>query len=77
MSFIPLFLSLRYNTRDEPISADDISYAYDDIGIHAPTSGNEMGSCAIASSSTAHAPQKGLLTHAYFPTLPKRTAQIY
>lgn len=67
MPFIPLFLSLRYNTRDELISADDVSYAYDDIGIHAPTCGNEMGNRAIASSSTAHAPPKGSSNACEFP----------
>ena len=32
-----------YNVRDELISADEASYAYDDIGIYAPTSVSEVG----------------------------------
>ena len=58
MPFIPLFLSLRYNIRDDLASMDDISYAYDDVGIHAPMNGNEMGNCTTASSSTSYTPPK-------------------
>lgn len=45
-----------YNVRNELIAADEVSYAYDDVGLHAPTSGNEMGNCATASSSTIRIP---------------------
>ena len=37
-----------YNVRDELISADEASYAYDDIGIYAPTSVSEVGNRTIA-----------------------------
>ena len=32
-----------YNVRDELISADEVSYAYDDIGINVLTSTSEVG----------------------------------
>ena len=41
-----------YNVRDELISADDLSYAYDDIGVHAPTSVSEVGNRTTAEGKT-------------------------
>ena len=41
-----------YNGRDELISADDVSYAYDDIGIYAPTSVSEVGNRTTAEGKT-------------------------
>ena len=41
-----------YNVRDELISADEASYAYDDIGIYAPTSVSEVGNRTIAEGKT-------------------------
>ena len=52
MSFIPLFLHWCYNVRSELISADDVSYAYDDIGIYAPTSVSEVGNQTLIKTET-------------------------
>ena len=41
-----------YNVRDELISADEVSYAYDDIGVHAPTSVSEVGNRTEAEGKT-------------------------
>ena len=41
-----------YNVRDELISADEVSYAYDDIGIYAPTSVSEVGNRTTAEGKT-------------------------
>ena len=41
-----------YNIRDELISADEVSYNYDDIGIYAPTSVSEVGNRIIAEGKT-------------------------
>ena len=41
-----------YNVRDELISADDVSYNYDDIGLHAPTSVSEVGNRTTAEGKT-------------------------
>ena len=50
--FIPLFQYLCYNLHDELISVDDIFYAYDDIGIRAPTSASEAGNRTTAEGKT-------------------------
>ena len=42
-----------YNARDELIAADEVSYAYDDIGLHAPTSVSEVGNRTTAEGKTA------------------------
>ena len=41
-----------YNVRDELISADEVSYNYDDIGIYAPTSVSEVGNRTTAEGKT-------------------------
>ena len=41
-----------YNVRDELISADEVSYAHDDIGLHAPTSVSEVGNRTTAEGKT-------------------------
>ena len=41
-----------YNIRDELISADEVSYNYDDIGIYAPTSVSEVGNRTTAEGKT-------------------------
>ena len=41
-----------YNIRDELIAADEVSYAYDDIGVHAPTSVSEVGNRTTAEGKT-------------------------
>ena len=41
-----------YNVRDELISADEVSYNYDDIGIYAPTSVSEVGNRTTAEAKT-------------------------
>ena len=41
-----------YNTRDELISGQGLTYAYDDIGIYAPTSVSEVGNRTAAEGRT-------------------------
>ena len=41
-----------YNVRDELIAADEVSYAYDDTGIYAPTSVSEVGNRTTAEGKT-------------------------
>ena len=41
-----------YNVRDELISAGEVSYNYDDIGIYAPTSVSEVGNRTTAEGKT-------------------------
>ncbi len=41
-----------YNISNELISADEVSYAYDDIGLHAPTSVSEVGNRTTAEGKT-------------------------
>ena len=41
-----------YNIRDELIAADEVSYAHDDIGLHAPTSVSVVGNRTTAEGKT-------------------------
>lgn len=59
-----------YNVRDEFISADDISYANGDIGVHVPTNISEEESRTAAVSSTTHIPQKGFCSVYIFHVFP-------
>ena len=48
-----------YNVRDELISGQGLTYAYDDIGIYAPTSVSEVGNRTAAEGRTYAATPSG------------------